>query len=116
MTSAARIQPRQTAGVPTFTLAISVRLDAVPDGDVLDSAATLRPGDEHLLVWRDADPAVLRLSTDCPAADLDAALAVGLGLADDVLALGVLELGVQGAVEEVVAMDDERQVVWRAKP
>jgi hypothetical protein len=102
--------------VPTFTLAISVRLDAVPADDVVDSASTLRPGDENLLVWQDADPAVLRLSTDCPAADLDAALAVGLELADDVLALGVLELGVQGAVEEVVAMDDERQLVWRAEP
>ena len=102
--------------MPTFTLAISVRLDAVLDDDVVDSASTLRPGDENLLVWRDADPAVLRVSTDCPAADLEAALAVGLELADDVLALGVLELGVHGAVEEVVAMDDERQLVWRREP
>jgi hypothetical protein len=103
--------PRQTASVPTFTLAISVRLDAVPDDDVVDSGSTLRPGDGNLLAWRDADPTVLRMSTDCPAADLDAALAVGLELADDVLALGL-----SGAVEEVVAMDDERQLVWRREP
>jgi hypothetical protein len=95
--------------MPTFTLAVSLRLDAVPDDDVLDALAGLRPGDDELLVWRDGDGAI-RPSTDCSAADLEAAVAVGLELGDD--ALGHCP----GAIEEVVAMDDDRQLVWRAEP
>jgi hypothetical protein len=99
--------------VPTFTLAVSVRLDAVPGDEVVGAlTTTLRPGDDDLLVWRDADPAVLRLSTDCSASDLEGAVALGLELADDALAL----CRRPGAVGEVVAMDDERQLVWRAEP
>jgi hypothetical protein len=99
--------------VPTFTLSVSVRLDTPPGDDVVDALrSTLRPGDDGLMVWRDADPAVLRLSTDCPAADLDGAVALGLELADDALALSRRP----GAVQEVVAMDDDRQLVWRAEP
>jgi hypothetical protein len=109
-----RIQPLpQTLGVPTFSLAVSVRFDAVPGDDLVDAlTAALRPGDDDLMVWRDADPAVLRLSADCAAADLEGAVAVGLELADDALVLS----GPGGAVQEVVAMDDERQLVWRAEP
>jgi hypothetical protein len=109
-----RIHPLpQTRGVPTFSLAVSVRVDTVPGNDVVDAlSTTLRPGDDDLMVWRDADPAVLRLSTDCPAADLDEAVALGRELADDALALSRRA----GAVLEVVAMDDERQLVWRAEP
>jgi hypothetical protein len=99
--------------VPTFSLAVSLRFDAVPGNDVVDAlSTTLRPGDDDLMVWRDADPTVLRLSTDCPAADLDGAVALGLELADDALALSRRP----GAVQEVVAMDDDRQLVWRAAP
>ena len=109
-----RIQPLlQTRGVPTFTLSVAVRLDTPPGGDVVDALrSSLRPGDDDLMVWRDADPTVLRLSTDCPAADLDGAVALGLELADDALALSRRP----GAVQEVVAMDDDRQLVWRAAP
>jgi hypothetical protein len=99
--------------MPTFTLAVSVRFDPAPGDDVVDSlSATLRPGEDDLLVWRDADAAVLRLSTDCLAADLDGAVALGLALGDDALALSRHS----GLVQEVVAMDDERQLVWRAQP
>jgi hypothetical protein len=99
--------------VPTFTLSVSVRLDTPPGDDVVDALrSTLRPGDDDLMVWRDADPAVLRLSTDRPATDLDGAVALGLELADDALALSRRP----GAVQEVVAMDDDRQLVWRAEP
>ena len=99
--------------MPTFTLAVSVRFDAVPEDDVVDTLGRLlRPEDDDLLVWRDGDPTVLRLSTDRPAADLEDAVAVGLELGDDALAL----CRRPGEVQEVVAMDDERQLVWRAEP
>jgi hypothetical protein len=99
--------------VPTFSIAVSLRLDAVPSDEAVDAlSTTLRPGDDDLMVWRDSDPVVLRLSTDSPAADLDGALALGRELADDALVLS--RLG--GAVQEVAAMDDERQLVWRAEP
>jgi hypothetical protein len=99
-----------TPSVPTFTLALTVRLDAVPDDDTIDAlGATLLPGAEDLLVWRDADPAVLRLSVDRATTDADAAVMLGRELGDHALALS--RSG--GAVEEVVAMDDERQLVWR---
>jgi hypothetical protein len=103
----------QTRSVPTYTLALAVRLDDVPDDDTIDAlGATLLPGADDLMVWRDAEPAVLRLSVDHPATDADAAVVFGLELGDHALALS--RSG--GAVEEVVAMDDERQVVWRATP
>jgi hypothetical protein len=99
--------------VPAHSLAVSVRFDAVPGDDVVDMLRSrLRPGDDDLMVWRDADPTVLRLATDCPAPDLEEALARGLQLADDAVAVG----GRGGAVLEVVAMDDEQQLVWRAEP
>ena len=98
--------------MPTFTLAVSVRFDAVPEDDVVDTLGRLlRPEDDDLLVWRDG-PTVLRLSTDRPATDLEDAVAVGLELGDDALAL----CQCPGEVQEVVAMDDERQLVWRAEP
>ena len=76
-------------------------------------AALLRPDDEDLCIWRDdADPTLVRVSTDRPADDLDAALALGRELAAETVALSP----VGAAVEEVVAMDDEQQLVWRAKP
>jgi hypothetical protein len=99
--------------VPTFTLAVSVRFDRAPDDDVVDAlGSTLRPGDDGLLVWRDTDPAVLRLSVECSAADPDGAVAAGLALADDAVGLSRSA----GTALEVVAMDDERQLVWRAEP
>ena len=102
----------QTRPVPTFTLTLAVRLDDVPGDDTIDAlGARLLPGADDLMVWRDADPAVLRLSVDRPATDAGAAVVVGLELGDHALALSG-----GGAVEEVVAMDDDQQLVWRAKP
>jgi hypothetical protein len=99
--------------VPTFTLAVSVRFDSAPGDDVVDMLSSgLRAGDDGPLVWRDTDPAVLRLSIECTAADPDGAMAAGLALADDAVELSRFA----GAALEVVAMDDERQVVWRAEP
>jgi hypothetical protein len=101
-----------TRSVPTFTLALTVRLDAVPDDDTIDVlGATLLPGADDLMVWRDADPAVLRLSVERATTDADATVMLGLELGDHAIALS--RSG--GAVEEVAAMDDERQHVWRAK-
>ena len=86
----------------TFTLVVVLRI-----AGGVDEAAV---GD--LGLWRDdADPAVWRASTDCTADDLDEALVLGRDLADRI-ASGPLA----ATVEEVVAMDDERQLVWRANP
>jgi hypothetical protein len=99
--------------VPTFTLALVVRFDAVRDDAAVDAlGAALRVRDEDLLIWRDADPAVVRLSLDRSAEDADAAVLRGLESGDDAIGLSRCT----GIVEEVVAMDDDRQVVWRREP
>jgi hypothetical protein len=105
---------RKTAGVHTFTLYVAVRTDTRVDDDaVATAAASLRPDDEELCIWRDAqDSTVLRLSTDCTATDLDGALELGHALAAEALAASPF----RGSVEEVVAMADEEQLVWRAQP
>jgi hypothetical protein len=110
-----RIQPLpQTSRVDTFTLYVVVR-----DAGGFDDAAAgamgsrLRPDDEGLSIWRDdADPGLVRVSIDCPADDLDSALELGRALADETAASSPFD----ATVEEVVAMDDVQQLVWRAKP
>jgi len=88
--------------VDTFTLVVVLRTARDVDGAAV--------GD--LGLWRDdADPDVWRASTDCTAGDLDEALALGRDLADRIAA-GPLD----ATVEEVVAMDDESRLVWRANP
>jgi hypothetical protein len=88
--------------VDTFTLVVVLRTA----GEV-DEAAVGALG-----LWRDdADPVLWRASTDCMAGDLEEALALGRDLADR-FASGPLD----ATVEEVVAMDDESQLVWRANP
>jgi hypothetical protein len=104
----------QTPRVDTFTLYVVVRAArGLDDADLATVGRLLRPDDEGLRTWRDdADPTVLRVSIERPADDLDAALALGRALADETVALSPFE----ATAEEVVAMDDERQLVWRAKP
>jgi hypothetical protein len=76
-------------------------------------AGLLRPDGEELCLWRDdADPTLVRVSIDCAADDLDGALALGRDLADEVVTLSPVD----AAVDEVVAMDDVHQLVWRARP
>ncbi|TFV76026.1 hypothetical protein E4P39_09025 [Blastococcus sp. CT_GayMR19] len=97
----------------SYTLYVALRADrCLDDAAVAAVGAPLRPDDEDLCIWRDADaPAVLRVSADCLAADLEAALELGHALAAETQALGP---GL--AVEEVVAMTDDEQLVWRARP
>ncbi len=99
----------------TFTLYVVVRAGrALDDAAVAALGGVLRPDDEDLCIWRDdADPTLVRVSTDRPADDLHGALALGRDLAAEMAAA---LSPVDAAVEEVVAMDDEQQLVWRAKP
>lgn len=111
-----RVEPRsrgyvpQTPEVDTFTLLFVLRASRGFAAATLDG---LRLDGERLHVWHDdADPTVVRASLESRNDDLDEALAHGRGLA------GAMAVASPGdlAVEEVVAMDDERQLVWRAKP
>ncbi len=63
----------------SYTLYVALRADrSLDDAAVAAVGAPLRPDDEDLCIWRDADaPAVLRVSADCLAADLEAALELG---------------------------------------
>jgi hypothetical protein len=88
--------------VDTFTLVVVLRTARDVDDAVVG----------HLGLWRDdTDPAVWRASTDCTAVAIEEALSLGRDLADQ-MASGPLD----ATVEEVVAMDDARQLVWRANP
>jgi hypothetical protein len=103
----------QTPAVDTFTVYVALRADRTLDDAAVDAVAgPLRPDDPDLCIWRDEiAPDLLRVSVDCPAPDLGTALELGHELAEEARALdGGL------AVEEVVAMTDERQLVWRAEP
>ena len=106
--------PPHNRPVDTFTLYVAVRATRALDDDAVEAVASrLRPHDEGLCIWRDdADPTLLRVSIDSPAVDLDGALGLGRDLADETV--GLSPSG--AAVVEVVAMDDERQLVWRAEP
>jgi hypothetical protein len=99
--------------VDSFTLYVALRAAGpLDDATVAAVAGALRPDDEELCIWRDEqDAELLRVSVDCVAADLEDALELGHGLAAETGALGP---GL--AVEEVVAMTDEQQLVWRARP
>ena len=99
------------AAVDSFTLYVALRADAPLDDATVDTVAgVLRPDHDGLRVWRDEQSATLvRVTVDCDAADPDAALELGHALAAETVALGL-------TVEEVVAMTDEEQLVWRARP
>ena len=100
--------------MPTFTLYVALRAERPLDVGALDALAlVLRPEDDERCLWRDGeDGALLRVSVDCSADDLDAALELGHDLAGEAVDLSSTAL----AVEEVAAMDEEQQLVWRAKP
>jgi hypothetical protein len=87
----------------TFTLVFVLRTPSGFDG----------PAVEGLHLWQDdSDPTVVRGTAEIRADDLEEALAHGRELADGIGTASPFEL----AVEEVAAMDDERQLVWRANP
>ena len=95
--------------MPTFTVYAVLRATTpVDDTAVEEVAATLRPGDAELRVWREPDRAALRASTDCEAADLDAALELGHALGQELVER------CPGDVVEVAALGDDDSKVWRA--
>jgi hypothetical protein len=100
--------------VETFTVYVVLRSEQpVDDAAVEVVSRALRPGDEGLCVWRDdLVPTVLRVSTECDAPGLEAALDGGRELARDARVLCPFP----ASAEEVVAMSDEEQLVWRAEP
>ena len=99
--------------MPEFTLYGAVRSPQLDDSAVDAVSAAFHPADEDLCIWRDpADVALLRISTGVMTDDLDDALRRGREALDELLGL----LPVPAVAEEVVAMDDERQMVWRARP
>jgi hypothetical protein len=83
----------------------------IGDSTVQAVASGLRPDDEGMCVWREADPTVLRLSADVRSADFAAAIEEGRSLAEEALQLS----GVAGLVHEVVAMTEEGMAEWRAE-
>jgi hypothetical protein len=103
----------QTRSVPTFTLYVALRAGQPLDDDAVDALAlVLRPEDDERCMWRDGtDAALLRVSVDCSAHDLEAALDLGHDLAVEAVDLSSFAL----AVEEVAAMDEARELVWRAR-
>jgi len=111
-----RVGPRgcgyvpQTPEMDTVTVVFVLRTGPGFDGASLEE---LQPPGERVQLWQDdADPTVVRGSVESGTGDLDGALVDGRALADRIAAASPFEL----AVEEVAAMDDERQLVWRAKP
>ena len=97
--------------MPSFTLSVALRSSAPLDDDAIDRIrAEVRPADPELQVWREPYRAVLRVTTECEAADLDAALDLGKDLADEA------NEACPGRVFEVAAMGDEDSQVWRSGP
>jgi hypothetical protein len=97
--------------VDTFTLYVALRPDSPLDDDVVDTlGSVLRPGDSELRIWREPDRGLLRVSTECAAEDLDAALELGHALGAETVA------GCPGLLLEVGALGDEDSLVWRAVP
>jgi hypothetical protein len=105
---------RRLAAVDAFTLFVVLRsAQPVDDAAVTVVSRALRPGDEELRIWRDEqDPGVVRVSTGCGAPDLEGALDAGHALARETRALWPFPT----SVDEVVAMTDAEQLVWRAEP
>ena len=103
----------QTGQVPTYALYVALRAEQpLDEGAVETLGLVLRPEDDGRCMWLDeSDGALLRMAVDCSAADLEAALGLGHDLAEEALDLSSFPL----AVEEVSAMDEERQLVWRAR-
>jgi hypothetical protein len=101
----------QTRAVPTFTLYAALRPELPADDVTVDALGdVLRPGDDDVRIWWEADRGLLRVSTECAADDLDAALDLGHELGGEALA------ACPGALLEVGALGDEDSLVWRAVP
>ena len=100
--------------MPEFSLYVALRAEQPLDDAALDDlSVVLRPEDDERCMWRDGtDAALLRVAVDCWADDLEAALGLGRDLAGEAVGLSSVAL----AIEEVAAMDEERQLVWRAEP
>jgi hypothetical protein len=103
----------QTRGMPPVTLFVALRAEQpLDDAAVERVSGGLRPGDEGLRIWRDGqDDALLRVSADCSADDLEAGLQLAHELAEETAVASPFPT----EIEEVVAMDDEQQLVWRAR-
>jgi hypothetical protein len=96
--------------VDTFALFLTLRPERPLDDAGVDAlGAVLRPGDDDLRIWRD-DRGLLRVSVECAAEDLDAALELGHDLGAEALA------ACPGALLEVSALGDEDSLVWRSVP
>jgi hypothetical protein len=101
----------QTPAVETFTLYVALRPEAPLDDAAVDGlGAVVRPGDDDLRLWREPGPGLLRVSTECAAEDLDAALEMGRALGAETLA------ECPGMLLEVAALGDDDSLVWRAVP
>jgi hypothetical protein len=100
-----------TFAVDTFTLFVALRPDRPLDGAAVDAlGAVLRPDDEDLRIWPEAGRGLLRVSTECAAEDLDAALELGHALGAEASA------ACPGSLLEVSALGDEDSLVWRSVP
>jgi hypothetical protein len=99
--------------MPPVTLFVALRAEQpLDDAAVERVSGGLRPGDEGLRIWRDGqDDALLRVSADCSADDLEAGLQLAHELAEETAVASPFPT----EIEEVVAMDDEQQLVWRAR-
>jgi hypothetical protein len=82
----------------------------IEDSTVHAVASRLRPDDNGMCVWREADPTVLRLSANVRSADFTAAIEQGRSLVEEALQLS----GMAGVVHEVVALTEEGVAEWRA--
>jgi hypothetical protein len=101
----------QTPGVDDVTLYVALRPDGVLDDATVEAiGAALRPGDVGLRIWREPDRGLLRVTTECAAEDLDAALELGHALGEE------LTGACPGQLLEVGALGDVDSLVWRAVP
>lgn len=105
----AAVTSGRLAAVPTFTIYAVLRATAAVDDATVEAvAATLRPGDGELRVWREPDRSALRASTESDAADLGSALEQARALGDELLER------CPGDVLEAAALGDDDSLVWRA--
>jgi hypothetical protein len=97
--------------VDTYALFLALRPERPLDDAAVDAlGAVLRPEDDDLRIWREDGRGLLRVSTECAAEDLDAALELGHDLGAEALAV------CPGALLEVSALGDEDSLVWRSVP
>ncbi|HEY0506729.1 MAG TPA: hypothetical protein VGD12_01580 [Blastococcus sp.] len=95
----------------SFTLYVALRPDALVDDAAIDAlGAVLRPDDDERRIWTEPDRGLLRVSTECAAEDLDAALELGQALGADLLD------ACPGRLLEVGALGDEDSLIWRSVP